>query len=221
VPIDVNDRPPQRPASRFSFATLLRALLPALAATAAVVFFATRSKTVIEKPRADGLMRVTLSQKDSAFEPIPASKGGATGEVLYTPTGPALHFKLHAEGLEPHRRYTLEMQVDGVIFTVASYSPDARGELAIDTTLARFEEGVCVGRNFDAPRPLAGAHTIKFWVKRDGSPASGTMPGIAPPAPGAMLPCHGNGDGNYDYVLLDNEVAKFTGSIITQRDSAR
>lgn len=221
MPNDASDPPPERRSSRFSYATLVRALLPALAATAAVVFFSTRAKSRTEKPRADGLMRVTLSQKDSEFNPIPASVGGATGEVLYSPNGPALHFKLHAEGLRPALRYVLEMQVDNVVYTVASYAPDARGELAIDTTIVRFEEGVCVGRNFDGPRATAGPHVIKFWVKRDGSPASGTMPGIATSAPGAQLPCHGNGDGNYDYALLDNEAANFTGSTAPLRDSAR
>jgi hypothetical protein len=176
------------------------------------VFFLLRSQTHTSKPRADGLVLVTLSQKDSTFAPIPASAGGATGEVLYKPSGPALSFRLRARGLAPDRRYALEMQVDSAVYTIASYSPDARGGLSVDTTMTRFEEGVCVGKNFDAPRAAAGRHVIKFWVKRDGSPASGTMPGIASSAPGAQLRCHGNGDGVYSYVLLDNDVANFTGT---------
>ena len=218
-----HERPPIHTASRFSYSTLIRALVPALVATAIAVFFMTRSHERPPKPRADGLLLVTLSQKDSTFTPIPASAGGASAEVLYSPAGPALYFRLRAHGLDPDRRYALEMQVDSAIYTIASYSPDARGGLSIDTTMARFEEGVCVGRNFDAPRSAAGPHVIKFWVKRDGSPAAGTMPGIAPSAPGAQLPCHGNGDGNYNYVLLDNDVAHFTGSAVAapQHDSAR
>jgi hypothetical protein len=217
-----HDAPPNGTASRFSYATLLGALAPALIATAVVIFFLTRSHAHAPKPRADGLMLVTLSQKDSTFAPIPASAGGATGEVLYSPAGPALHFRLSAHGLASARRYALEMEVDGTVYTVASYAPSAHGDLSIDTTMARFEEGVCVGRNFDPPRSMAGPHVIKFWLKRDGSPASGTMPGIAPSSPGAQLPCHGNGDGNYDYVLLDNDVANFTGMASASRaDSTR
>ena len=62
---------------------------------------------------------------------------------------------------------------------------------------------------------------MKFRIKRDGSPPSGTMPGIAPSAPGAQLPCHGNGDGDYDYLLLENEVANFKGTAGSAQDSRR
>jgi hypothetical protein len=206
---------------RFPVDTLLKALLPALAATAIVVFIFARSPAVAVKVRGDGMRTVTLSQKDSTFAPIPPSAGGATGEVLYAPRGSGLHFILHAAGLKAAVRYLLELQVDDAIYTVASYTPDPRGALAIDTTLTQFEEGVCVGTNFDPPRPTAGHHRVKFWVKHDGNPATGTMPGIAPTAPGAQLACHGNGDGDFGYVLLENKVADFTGSNPSAHDSSR
>jgi hypothetical protein len=203
---------PRTPAPRVHVSTLLRALLPALAATAIVVYFFARTPAAKPKLRPDGMIRVMLAQKDSAFRPIPASKGGASGEVLYAPKGPGLHFVLHALSLSQGLRYALEIQADDAIYTVATYTPDARGQLTIDTTLSQFREGECVGANYDPPRPVAGQHIVKFWIKRDGSPVSGTMPGIAPSAPGAQLPCHGNGDGRYDYLLLENEVANFTGT---------
>ena len=109
-------------------------------------------------------------------------------------------------------QYELEIQSDSATYEVASFSPDAHGQLTIDTTLTEFREGECVGKNFDAPRSVSGPHTVKFRIKRAGSPSSGTMPGIAPSAPGAQLSCHGNGDGNYDYLLLENEVANFKGT---------
>jgi hypothetical protein len=197
---------------RFSYATLLRALLPALAATGVVVliFFA-RSPSARKKPRPDGKMSVTLSQKDSAFNPIPPSKGGASGEVLYDPAGTTFHLLLHASGIPRNHRYVLEIEADSTTYSVTSRAPDERGELVIDTALAQFQEGVCVGTNFDQPRPVTGRHALKIRLKRDGSPASGPMPGVPPTAPGARLACHGNGDGNYDYVLLENDVADFTG----------
>lgn len=205
--------------SRFPVGTLLWALLPALAATGAVILLFARSPKVDAKSRSDGMVRIGLSQKNAAFVPIPHSAGGATGEVLFAPTGPALRFRLHASGLRSGVRYALETQVDDAIYTVAGYAADARGELAIDTTLAQFAEGVCVGKNFDAPRATNGHHRIKFWIKRDGSPASGTMPGVAASAAGAQLACHGNGDGDYQYVLLEDQIADFTGT--TSHDSTR
>ena len=204
---------------RVPIATLLWALVPALAATAIVVFFFARPSSSKPKVRADGLMSIELVQKDSAFNPIPASKGGATGGVLYRPSGPTLHFVLHAFSLPPGHRYELEIQADSATYEVATFSPDAHGQLTIDTSLAEFREGECAGKNFDAPRSVSGTHTLKFRIKRAGSPASGTMPGIAPSAPGAQLSCHGNGDGNYDYLLLENDVAVFKGT--AARDDAR
>jgi hypothetical protein len=206
---------------RVPLTTLLSALLPSLAATAIVVFFFARTSSSKPRVRRDGLMSVALVQKDSAFHPIPSSRGGATGEVLYTPSGPALHFVLHAFSLAPAHRYVLEIQVDRATYEVATFSPDARGQLTFDTTLTQFQEGECVGRNFDPPQPVAGPHTVKFRIKRDGSPPSGTMPGIAPSAPGAQLPCHGNGDGNYDYLLLENDVANFKGTAGSARTGTR
>jgi hypothetical protein len=211
--------PPAAP--RFSYSTLLRALLPALVATGIVVFFFARSPAAAKrKPRPDGKTSVTLSQKDSAFEIVPPSKGGASAEVVYEPKGSTFHFLLHASALPPNHQYVLEIQADSTTYSVTSRAPDAHGGLVIDTTLARFAEGVCVGTNFDPPRTIVGSHEIKFRLKRDGSPASGTMPGVAASAPGAQLACHGNGDGNYDYVLLENDVADFEG-MAPGRDSTR
>jgi hypothetical protein len=211
MPTDSEDELSPRINRRVPIATLLWALVPSLVATAIVVFFVSRTSSSKPKARADGLMSIELVQKDSSFRPVPPSKGGATGEVLYAPRGPVLHFVLHARSLPTGHRYELEIQVDSSNYTVATYTPDARGQLTIDTTLTQFREGECVGRNFDAARPVTGSHTVKFRIKRAGSPASGTMPGIAPSAPGAQLSCHGNGDGNYDYLLLENATADFTG----------
>jgi hypothetical protein len=221
MPSDAGPPMPDGARQGFPIATLLKALLPTLAATALVVFFFGRSNTRPEEARADGMRRITLSQKDSNFVRISPSAGGATGEVVYAPSGAALHFTLHASGLPGGHRYELEMQVDDAIYTVASYSPDARGALSIDTTLTDFAEGECVGTNFDAPRSIAGRHRIKFWIKRDGSPASGPMPGVAPTAPGAQLACHGNGDGNFEYLLLEDQVAEFAGTSAAAHDSSK
>lgn len=208
---DTGESTTDGPRRRFPVAVFLKALMPALLATALFVFIFARSPASSRVTRSDGMQRVTLSQKDASYRPIPRAAGGATGVVWYAPAGRGLRFQVRADGLTPARRLALELQVDDAVYTVASYSPDARGELAVDTTLTQFEEGVCVGTNFDPPQPARGHHRVKFWMKRDGSPPTGTMPGISPNAPGAGLTCHGNGDGDYRYILLENEVADFTG----------
>ena len=159
-----------------------------------------------------GMSRVTLAQKDASFRPIPRAAGGATGVVWYAHSGPALRFVLRAYGLQPQHRYLLEIQADDAIYSVASYASDARGELAIDTALTQFAEGACVGANYDAPRSVQGPHRVKFWIKRDGNPPSGASPNVKAGTPGADLPCHGNGDGDYSYMLMENELADFTGT---------
>lgn len=158
------------------------------------------------------VQRITLSQKDAHFNIIPPVEGGATGSVWYRSRGPALDFELLASGLQPHRRYLLELSVDGTVYTVASHAASANGELSIDTAVATFEEGACVGDNYDPSRSVQGEHEVKFWLKNDGNPVSGTMPGRRSSASaGRSLPCRGNGDGDYSYVLLENAVAHFTG----------
>ena len=158
------------------------------------------------------VQRITLSQKDQHFNIIPPVRGGAVGSVWYNPRGPALTFQLRAAGLQPRRRYLLELSVDGTVYTVASHLASAAGELSIDSTITAFEEGACVGDNYDPPRSVHGLHEVKFWIKNDGSPVSGTMPGQrSSAADGSSLPCRGNGDGDYQYVLLENAVAHFSG----------
>jgi hypothetical protein len=158
------------------------------------------------------VQRITLSQKDAHFNIIPPVRGGAVGSVWYHARGPALEFQLLATGLRPRWRYLLELSVDGTVYTVASHESSASGELSIDSTITTFEEGACVGDNYDAPRSVHGEHEIKFWLKNDGNPVSGTMPGRrSSRAAGSSLPCHGNGDGDYTYVLLENALAHFIG----------
>lgn len=158
------------------------------------------------------MSRVTLAQKDASFRPIPRAAGGATGVVWYAHSGPALQFTLRALGLQPLHRYLLEIQADDAIYSVAGYTSDANGEIAIDTALTQFAEGVCAGANYDAPKSVEGDHRVKFWIKRDGNPASGVSQSVKPGAPGAALPCHGNGDGDYTYMLMENEIADFKGT---------
>ncbi len=168
--------------------------------------------------------RIALVQKDSLFRPIPPRQGAPAGAVWYVPTGGRLTFRLHASGLVPHRRYELDLTVDGVTYTMASRPASAEGTVAIDTSLDRFAEGACVGANYHPPRPIAGRHRLQFALKNDGSPRSGTMAGDSATrarwAGGADLPCAGNGDGNYSYVLYEAEVAEFEGRRGAREESA-
>lgn len=182
-------------------------------AVALFIFLFTRKHDGAAADAPGGMRRVTLATKDKDFRVIPPARGGAVGSVWYRPRDSVLAIQLRASGLTPNVHYRLELSLDGgQVYTVTSRAADSTGALAIDTTLTRFAEGVCVGDDWDPPRPLTGKHAIKFWVQRDGTPSTGTLPVSKPQArPGASLPCHGNGDGNFTYGLLENEVAHFQG----------
>jgi hypothetical protein len=204
--------PGARSTPPFPFGQLARILIVPLIAVAVFLVLMRYQPGDLSAILEHGRKRVALIQKDAQFRPIPRGNGGATGSVSYTPSGPELGFKLGAQDLKPGRRYLIELAVDETIYTIASHEADEDGKLAMDTTLTRFAEGVCVGPNYDPPRPLDGAHTIRFWVKSDGNPASGSGRVHSPQfTEGQDLPCSGNGDGDYTYVLLENDVAHYTG----------
>ena len=218
---DSTATPRDRHRPPFPFGELARVLLIPLVAVGAFVLINLVSRQHerggVEE---DGLRRIALVEKDADWRPVPRDKGGASGAVWYTPAAPELSFRLEAEGLVPRKRYLIELAVDDDIYTVASRGADRAGELAIDTTLTQFAEGVCVGTNYDPPRPLAGRHELRFWVKTDGSPRSGTDREHAPQSAGGRdLPCSGNGDGDYTYVLHEKDVATYVGRPSTAKSS--
>ncbi|MDQ6830975.1 MAG: hypothetical protein M3081_19095 [Gemmatimonadota bacterium] len=147
---------------------------------------------------ARGLARVGLVQKDARFAPM---ANGARGIVRYSRAGDRFAFQLAGTGLAPSIRYLVELEVDGAVYTLASVASDARGVVAFDTTLDSFSTGTCKGAKDPNPTPITGTHLIKFWLKRNGNPASG-----GPPL------CGGNGDHDYTYVLLETAVATFQGA---------
>lgn len=210
----------RKTAPPFPFHELARVLVIPLVAVGLFIFLYLNQAGEEVAADEDGLTRISLLQKDERFRPLPPEKGGATGSIWYTPSGPELKFQLRAEGLVPGKRYLLEIAVEDTIYTLASRSATMGGELAIDTTLTHFAEGVCVGPNYDPPRALAGPHAIRFWLKLDGNPRTGTGREHSPQfTEGQDLPCSGNGDGDYTYVLFENDVAHFTGSNPQSRSS--
>jgi hypothetical protein len=152
---------------------------------------------------------IGLIQKDAAYHIVP---GGASGDVWFNATGPALTFRLSTAGLNPGVHYLIELNVDNASYELESRTPDARGTIKLDTTLTQFATAACIGGEYVPPRPLRGSHEIKFLIKRDGNPVSGTRrthsTSVTPPA----LPCHGNGDENFAYALFEDNVARFTGT---------
>lgn len=195
------------------FKHLARFLAVPLIATALVVLLFMGPPPEPPPRPEHGANAVRLQPPSSLFGGITRLFGHPAGIVWYSPAGDRLALRLEARGLHPGRRYILELDVDGTIYDVASHPADSAGRLRVDTALTRFAEGVCVGRNYHPPRPLPGAHAIRFWLKRDGNPRSGSESVRAAGAPpGTVLPCAGNGDDDYGYALMDDQPSPFSGT---------
>jgi len=189
-------------------ALIARPVLVLGLSAAIVMFLCMPSEPSTRKPPEDEHVRhIGLSQKDAAFNVVP---GGASGDVWFDAAAPAFTFKLSAAGLKPGVHYLIELYADNHTYEVTSRAAYPQGKIALDTTLTQFETGTCIGGDYVPPRAIRGNHTIKFLVKRDGNPASGTRRTKSRSAPD--LACHGNGDEDFSYALFEDNVAKFTGT---------
>jgi hypothetical protein len=205
-------RTPKTGRRHFPGQELLRFLVLPLILTVIVVLVFMKPWRSGEPAREGAYEQVLLVQK-GALSAITSLFGGASGEVWYTPEGPSLSVRLSAEKLAPGKRYIFEIQVDSTIYDVASLAADDDGRLTLDSSFVTLAEGMCVGDNYDPPRRLEAGrgYAIGFMLKRDGNPSTGTQSVPASGgAPGAELRCQGNGDGNYDYALMENTMAHFT-----------
>ncbi|HXT48401.1 MAG TPA: hypothetical protein VN717_07150 [Gemmatimonadaceae bacterium] len=180
-----------------------RTVLP-VAVTIVVAIFLYGPKGLLSarssKKSDDGVTRIAIATKDSNFDVVPPSRGGASGSVWFRSRAPALALQLRAAGLVPSHRFQLELSTDQAVYTVARLSSDAQGRLSFDTTLTQLANDRCVVANRVPTRPLQGRIKIKFWVRRDWSPTV------------AGSPCSGNGDGDSTYSLLEEDVGTFYGT---------
>ena len=191
---------PSRPAGWAS--VLWRAALTA-GVTIVVAIFLYGPKGLLSRRKSsdeNGVTRIAIATKDSAFNVVPPSRGGASGSVWFRSRAPALTLQLRAAGLVPLKRYQLELSTDQAVYTVARLSADAQGHLSLDTTLSQLADDACVVANRVPPRPLHGRIKLKFWVRRDWGPMV------------AGSPCSGNGDGDSTYALLEENEGTFYGT---------
>jgi hypothetical protein len=136
-----------------------------------------------------------------------ASAGQATpsGEFWYSTSNGALEWYLRAQHLAGNRMYRVEITTDeSARYAIASVRADASGSIAAHGVLGSFTNRVCVGDDASRPQFLNEAREFRVALKDDGSRA--TSPSIT--APGGDLPCVGNGDGKWDYVLVQNVAAR-------------
>jgi hypothetical protein len=118
--------------------------------------------------------------------------------------GPSRVFEwyVQAQHLAPNLVFRVEITVDGHnVFSVGSARANRTGVLVAHGVLPRFADQYCVGTAPTPPLPLNGLHQVSVGVKRDGSGAGSASAAGPLTDPGRMLPCGGNGDGNFEYWL--------------------
>jgi hypothetical protein len=150
--------------------------------------------------RPTGFATVTLVPAEGAS----TSQGAPTGEFWYRTSNGALEWFIRAQHLTPGRMYRVEITADEQAhYAVASVRADASGGLAGHGVLGAFTDRVCVGGNVTRPQLLSDVRAFRVAIKDDGSREART----SITAPGNDLPCVGNGDGKWDYVLVQRGAA--------------
>jgi hypothetical protein len=149
---------------------------------------------------------VTIVPDLTGYNTIPLSASKAAGESApsgtfsYVLVDGAIDWYVFASNLLPARAYRIVLTAaDGKEYAVASRHSDAIGTLGAHGVETALMNRQCVGTEDPSRRTLESARTLRVALKSDGS-ASGTSTSDMLGSRSA-LPCGGNGDGNFDYVL--------------------
>jgi hypothetical protein len=169
-------------------------LLLALAAACSGGDNVQRPQTVTIVPDLTGYSTIPLGGADAR------APSAATGTFSYLVVDGAINWYVFASHLEPSRAYRVVLTAaDGKEYAVASRRSDEEGTLGVHGVETALMNRQCVGNEDPSRRALASAGSLSVAVKSDGSArgASGNdMLGSR-----SVLPCGGNGDGNFEYVL--------------------
>lgn len=154
----------------------------------------TVAKTVTIVPDLTGYSTIRLDA------PGTGTLGAPAGTFSYLVVGGAIDWYVFATQLRPGRAYRILLTADdGKEYAVASRRSGSDGSLGahgVETVLMNRQ---CVGAEDPSRRPLESVRSLRVAVKSDGS-ARGTS-GDDMLGSRSALPCGGNGDGVFDYVL--------------------
>jgi hypothetical protein len=153
-----------------------------------------------------GPQTVTIVPDLTGYTTIPLATaearpdGPAQGSFSYMVVDGSIDWYLFATHVSPGRAYRVVLSAtDGKEYAVASRHAGADGSLGVHGVETVLMNRQCVGAEDPSRRPLETARALHVALKSDGSPhgASGNdMLGSR-----NALPCGGNGDGDFAYVL--------------------
>lgn len=152
------------------------------------------AKTVTITPDLTGYSTVQLSAPDARAREHPA------GTFSYLLVDGAIDWYVFATHLQPARAYRILLTTtDGNEYAVASRRSGADGSLGAHGVETALMNRQCVGAEDPSRRPLASARSLRVAVKSDGSARGASGNDVL--GSRSALPCGGNGDGVFDYVL--------------------
>jgi hypothetical protein len=155
-------------------------------------------KTVRIVPDLTGYNTISLRAADSRTQSAPV------GTFSYLVVDGAIDWYMFATDLVPARAYRIVLTAaDGNEYAVASRRSDGNGTLGAHGVETALMNRQCVGAEDPSRRSLESARTLKVALKSDGSARGASANDVL--GSRSALPCGGNGDGNFDYVLQSAE----------------
>ena len=130
----------------------------------------------------------------------PRSRGKPTGTFSYLLVDGAIDWYVFATHLSPERAYrVIFISSDGKEYAIASRRTGGDGSLGAHGVETALMNRQCVGAEDPSRRPLESAGSLHVAVKSDGSARGASGNDLL--GSRSALPCGGNGDGVFDYVL--------------------
>ena len=157
-----------------------------------------RPQTVTITPDLTGYNTIRLGDVDAQ------ASGGPDGTFSYLMVDGAISWYMFASHLTPSHAYRVVLTApDGKEYAVASRQSGGDGSLGahgVETTLMNRQ---CVGSEDPSRRTLESVGTLRVALKNDGSARGASGNDLL--GSRSALPCGGNGDGNFDYVLQSGD----------------
>lgn len=153
-----------------------------------------RTQTVTIVPDLTGYSTIPLAATGRT------AGGAASGTFSFLLVENAIDWYVFATRLSPGRAYRILLTAaDGKEYAVASRRANADGSLGAHGVETALMNRQCVGAEDPSRRPLESAVSLRVSVKSDGSAHGASGNDVL--GSRSSLPCGGNGDGVFDYVL--------------------
>ena len=134
----------------------------------------------------------------------PRTRELPTGTFSYQVIDGALDWYVFATHLSPERAYRVAVTAsDGKEYAIASRRSGGDGSLGAHGVETALMNRQCVGAEDPSRRPLESAGPLRVVIKNDGSARGASANDLL--GSRSALPCGGNGDGNFDYVLRSSD----------------